>query len=55
MSSVVRDQIARINQRKLDQRFADAQNSLGMAIETAQMVFWELDLANDKLHYFSRR
>lgn len=51
VAGALRARIAVQNQVLLKQGIEHAQSNLALAIETAQMIFWEFDLVNGQFHY----
>ena len=47
----VRGRIARLHRRELEASFAGAKAHFGVAVETAQMLFWEIDLRTGALGF----
>jgi len=51
VTSKLRKHIGSTQRLALEKSFADAQDQLGLAVETAQMVFWNLDLVTGKFRF----
>jgi len=50
-TSLLRDRIERLHYQKLELGIARAQSHLNVALETAQMLFWELNMTTGQLHF----